>query len=86
MLNKENFKYGAKLEFVHQEEAFEEDSIPLLKYILKYAEIIKYTNESLNGYNYYGSSLRDGYITVSNSGMDELFDVLKNKQVESSAV
>ena len=82
MLNKENFKYGAKLEFVHQEEAFEKDSIPLLKYILKYAEIIKYTNESLNGYNYYGSSLRDGYITVSNSGMDELFDVLKNKQVE----
>ena len=82
MLNKENFKYGAKLEFVHQEEAFEEDSIPLLRYILKYAEIIKYTNESLNGYNYYGSSLKDGYVTVSNSGMDELFDVLKNKQVE----
>ncbi len=82
MLNKEEFKYGAKLDFKHCEEAFDEESIPLLRYILKYAEIIKYTNESLNGYNYYGSSLKDGYVTVSNSGMDELFDVLKNKQVE----
>ncbi len=82
MLKKEYFRYGAKLEFVHTEEAFEEESIPLLRYILKYAEIIKYTNEAMNNYGYYGRNLEDSYITISNSGMDELFEVLKGKKVE----
>lgn len=59
MLKKEYFRYGAKLEFVHTEEAFEEESIPLLRYVLKYAEIIKYTNEAMSNYGHYGRSLED---------------------------
>jgi len=81
MLNKENYKYGAKLQFIHEEEAFTQESIPLLNYILKYSEIIKYANETSNNYGYYGTNINDNFITISNSGMDELFDVLKNKEV-----
>lgn len=80
-LNKEKYRYGAKLEFVHTKEAFEEDSRKLLDYILKYAEIIKYANESTNGYEYYTKRLGEDSILISNSGIDELFEVLKCKNV-----
>ncbi len=81
MLKKENYKYGTKLQFTHEEDAFEEESKPLLNYILKYAEIIKYANETNNNYSYYATGINDNYITISNSGMDELFEILKNKSV-----
>lgn len=81
MLRKEHFRYGTKLEFTHTEEAFEEESIPLLRYILKYAEIIKYTNEAMSNYGHYGRTMGNDYITISNSGMDELFEILKGKHV-----
>ena len=81
MQKKEYYKYGMKLEFTHEEEAFEPNSIPLLNYILKYAEIIKYANESANPYTYYTRTMEDSYIHISNSGMDELFEVLKGQQV-----
>lgn len=82
MLKQESYRYGAKLEFVHTEEAFEENNLPLLRYVLKYAEIIKYTNEAMNNYGHYGRTMGDDYITISNSGMDELFEALKGKCVE----
>lgn len=81
MQRKEFYRYGAKLEFTHEEEAFDISSIPLLKYVLKYAEIIKYANESTNQYTYYGRTMEDSYITISNSGMDELFEVLQGREV-----
>lgn len=81
MRNKEYYSYGAKLEFTHEEDYFRKDSLPLLNFILKYAEIIKYTNEATNSYTYYGSGIEESYITISNSGMDELFSVLEGKQV-----
>ena len=79
MLNCENYKYGLKLEFVHDRKFFDDDSIPVLNYIMKYAEIIKYANQAADDYGYYGRHLSDGYITVSNSGFDELFEIFKNK-------
>lgn len=79
MLICENYKYGLKLEFVHDRKFFDEDSIPVLNYIMKYAEIIKYANQAADDYGYYGRHLSDGYITVSNSGFDELFEIFKNK-------
>ena len=44
--NKENYRYGAKLEFIHEEESFENESKELLNFILKYSEIIKRKNIS----------------------------------------
>ena len=82
MLNNENYKYGLKLEFVHNKAFFDENSLPILDYIMKYGEIIKYANQSADEYGYYGRHLSDSYITVSNSGLDELFDIYAGKTLE----
>lgn len=79
MLNNENFKYGLKLEFIHNRNSFEPESLPILDYIMKYGEIIKYANQAADDYGYYGRRLSDSYITVSNSGLDELFEIYKGK-------
>lgn len=79
MLNGDSAKYGIKLEFVHDKQYFEDESLPILNYIMKYAEIIKYANQAADDYGYYGRHLSDSYITVSNSGFDELFELYKNK-------
>jgi len=81
MINEEYHQYGAKLAFKHTKEAFEESSLKLLDYVLKYAEIIKYANETSKAYAYYGTSLSDRYITISNTGIDELFDILKGNSI-----
>ena len=44
MLEKSFYKYGEKLQFIHTKEMFEENSRPLLEFLLKYSEIIKYAN------------------------------------------
>ena len=83
VLEKSFYKYGEKLQFIHSKEVFEEDSRPLLEFILKYAEIIKYANSNSNSnYRYYGKALNENCIILGNSGIDDLFDVLKNKKVE----
>lgn len=82
MLEKQFYKYGEKLEFVHTREMFEEESKPLLDFTLQYAEIIKYANSNSNSnYRYYGKALSDTNIILGNSGIDELFDILKGKKV-----
>lgn len=82
MLEKEFYKYGEKLQFVHTREMFEEKSKPLLDFIMQYAEIIKYANSNSNSnYRYYGKALSDTSIILGNSGMDDLFDVLKGEKV-----
>ena len=44
MLNKEFYKYGDKLQFIHTKEMFRKDMQDLLEFVLKYSEIIKYAN------------------------------------------
>ena len=83
MIDKEFYRYGEKLQFVHTEDAFEEDSKQLLDFIMKYAEIIKYANSNSNSnYKYYGKALSESSIIVGNSAIDDLFDVLKGKKVD----
>lgn len=82
MLKQETYKYGAKLEFTHTKNAFAENSVPLLDFILKYSEIIKYANSSSNPmHRFYGKALSTDSITLSNSGLDELFEILQNQMV-----
>ena len=82
MLDKEMYRYGEKLQFIHTREMFEEDSKLLLDFVLKYAEIIKYANSNSNSnFRYYGKALSENSIIIGNSGIDDLFDVLKNKKV-----
>ena len=81
MLNHEDYKYGSKLEFVHTKEVFRIEDSELLNFILKYAEIIKYANETVGSYGKYMRTMSNEYITISNTGLDEIFDVLQNKTV-----
>ena len=83
MLNKEFYRYGEKLQFIHTEEIFEEDSRKLLEFIMKYAEIIKYANSNSNSnYKYYGKALSETSIIVGNSAIDDLFEVLKGRKID----
>lgn len=82
MMKKDIYKYGAKLEFVHELEAFSKDSRQLVEFILRHAEIIKYVNNnSNNGYRYYGRMLNEGSIILTESSLDEIFEILKNKTI-----
>lgn len=83
MMNKIFYRYGDKLQFVHTKEAFREEDQPMLDFILKYAEIIKYANANFNNvYYYYGKTLSDTSIMLSNTGIDDLFEILKGKSVK----
>ena len=82
MLNKTHYKYSAKLEIIHEEETFEKEDLPLLNFILKHAETIKYINNSSNSiYRYYGKVMNTGSIVLSNTILDEIFEILKNRRV-----
>lgn len=83
MINKEQYRYGKSLQFVHTKENFEETSKPLLEFIMKYAEIIKYANSNSNSnYRFYGNALSETNIILGNSGIDDLFKIMKGKRVE----
>lgn len=79
MLNNEVYQYGAKLNFIHTTESFEKESQEILSFLLKYAEIIKYSNEM--NYTYYRNNFIPDNILLSNSGLDDIFEILKNKNV-----
>ena len=82
MLGKEFYKYGEKLQFIHTPEAFREEDRPLLDFMLRYSEVIKYANSNSNSNNkYYGKALSSTNIILGNSGVDEIFEILKGKKV-----
>lgn len=82
MFYEKSYKYGAQLEFIHIKEAFEEESLPLLEFILKHAETIKFVNSERNpNYKYYGPALSENSININNTGLDEIFEILKNKKI-----
>lgn len=81
MLNHENYKYGSKLEFIHDKSVVREEDRELLDFVLKYAEIIKYSNETVGSYGKYMRTMSNEYVTISNTGLDELFEVLQSKKV-----
>ena len=83
MLNNSFYRYGDKLQFIHTKRAFNVKSQELLEFILKYAEIIKYANSNSNNqYKYYGQTLSETSIMLSNTGLDDLFEILKGKTVK----
>ena len=82
MMTGEKYKYGNKLEFIHKKDRFEDDEYQLLEFVLKHSEIIRFVNSNSNSnYRYYGKAMNDGYILLNNSGIDELFNILKGKQI-----
>jgi len=78
----EKYKYGSKLEFIHQKQNFEENDQQLLEFILRQSEIIRFVNSEANSnYRYYGKAMNDSYILLNNSGLDEMFEILKMREV-----
>ena len=76
----EKYKYGSKLDFIHQRQNFEEIDQELLEFILRQSEIIRFVNSEANSnYRYYGKAMNDSYILLNNSGLDEMFEILKSK-------
>ena len=80
MIREDFHKYGDKLQFVHKRENFEKESLPILDFMMKYAEILKYA-ENTGRYTYYGNTLNQTSITLGQSAIDEVFDLLKTKKV-----
>ena len=80
MITNDYYKYGDKLEFLHTRENFLEEDQDLLDFILKYSEMLKFA-ENTSKYSYYGSTLNHSSITLGESSIDEIFDILKNKKV-----
>lgn len=82
MQRQEKFKYGEKLEFVHKQENFDEKSQDILKYILKYAEIIYDVNQNYKN-SYYGTKIvPTSYITITNSGLDEIYNIFEDREIQ----
>ncbi len=80
-VNNEYYKYGDKLEFVHNVENFEEQYKDMLNFILKYAEIVK-NSSGVNRYSYYYSStINKPAITLGINTIDEFFDIFKTKKI-----
>ena len=83
MNTEENYKYGDKLEFIHTRKAFEDSDLQLLDFVLKYGEIIKYGNSNLNvNYRFGTTLLSESQIIIDSLALDNLFEVLKNKNVK----
>ena len=82
MINKEFYRYGDKLEFIHKKEMFDENSQGILDFIMKYSEIIAFANSDINSnYRYYGKTLNESSIIIGNTAIDELFETLQNKKI-----
>ena len=82
MIKGEKYKYGSKLELLHKKESFEEKDRELVEFILKHSEIIRFVNSEANSnYRYYGKAMNEGYISLNNSGLDEIFEILKGQEI-----
>ena len=74
------YRYGLKLDFIHTREAFNKDSLPLLDFLMKYAEILKYSSDLSD--KFFVNSLNQSYIILSNTGIDEFFEIMSGKEIE----
>lgn len=79
----ETHKYGQKLEFKHCREMFKPQCLKLLDFLLKYSEIMKYTNESIGQQRYLGKAMKEGEVIISNTCLDEMFDVFEGRYVKT---
>lgn len=83
VINNESFIYSNKLEFIHNVENFDKNSQKILSFIIKYAKIINYVNNTENtNFRYYGKKLSESSILLDEEGLDELFEILKGRKIE----
>ena len=80
--NNESFAYGKKLEFIHSEEAFDEESRPLVRFISNWTEINqkRYVQTYYGYYNDY-SMPKLKAIPLNAYDLSELLDVLGEEKI-----
>ena len=74
------YKYGDKLQFVHTRDNFTKSSQDILDFVLRYSEMLKYA-ENTSRYTYYGNTLNQTTITLGESTIDEVFNLIKDRKV-----
>lgn len=76
------YKYGEKLQFIHQINSFEETSKELANFLMKYGEMMKYANHQVaSGYHFPGKVANQNTVILSHTALDEIFNILKEKEV-----
>lgn len=80
--NKEDHEYGKSLRFIHAKEAFEEQSRPLVDFVLRWAENYRQTHRRYSYYGYY----TDGYekmrsITLKGHEIEEYLLLYEGKKI-----
>ena len=82
MKKSEKYKYGNNLEFIHTKEVFSEKDQKILEFMLKNIETLSFVNSNANtNFRYYGKALDESYISINESTLDELFELLKDRNV-----
>lgn len=80
MINKEKYKYGKELEFIHDIRNFNPNSVNLVKFLLK--RINEYNEYSKLGSYYFNiSSKYKGIIKLGYGALDDFFDIYNNDKV-----
>ncbi|MEG0872936.1 MAG: SNF2 helicase associated domain-containing protein [Clostridia bacterium] len=83
MKSPKSYKHGAKLDFVHRIEKFDEESKKVLPLVLKYCEYIKYANSKVKLDYYYSPKLiPTNYISLDGEAIDEIFEIYNEKVCE----
>ncbi len=81
MIEQREYHYGAKLDLVHNIDMFTEESKQIAEFILKYAELMNYVNTHISS-SYYGPKpMNPGTLILTKDGIDEIFEILKEKYV-----
>ena len=80
--NKKYHKYGDKLAFVHEKEAFTDETLKILEFILKYSEMISIANSNIDRFSYYSRSFSTTNIKIGSTALDELFEIYENKIID----
>ena len=81
--NETEIYYGKQLRFIPKRENFTEESQPILDYIIKYAEMIEYTNQYGD---YRGAGISNKNIYLRNEDIDDFFNnINKNRDIQIKA-
>lgn len=81
--NKENYKYGKNLQFVHTVETFSEESRPLVKFVQKWAYENEMNYREVSYYGYYGEPVKTRYMDLSSRELEEFLFLMKDRIIQA---
>ena len=80
-----NYSYGKKLEFIHMMEAFDPQSVELVRFILEWTQMNKSRYVQSGYYGYYTqSSARQRMITLDSNSLEALFEAVGDGSITAN--